>query len=229
MREILAFISDLKREVLEHPVMTHPFWERFREGGLTSKQLQVFSLNYYQHVQRTRLYDAAVLARTPFEGIQAALASILWDEYGEGDMEQTHPAQFRRLLHALQLSEADWKQVSELPELQIYTDIHFRLCTDYPFWIGLGVVGVAMELPIPTLYAYLIEGFKKLGLTEEDLEFFVKHGPMDIHHSSLLLDAMVSHLQQKEDREALRSGAMRSLNARFILMDGLYRIVWNES
>ncbi len=86
-----------------------------------------------------------------------------------------------------------------------------------------------MELPILTLYVYLIEGFKKAGMTEEDLEFFVKHGPMDIHHSSLLLDAMIPHLQGKEDREALRSGALRSLDARSILMDGLYRIVWKES
>lgn len=229
MDETLTFISDLKKEILEHPVMGHPFWARFREGDLTRKQLQVFSLNYYLHVQRTRLYDAAVLARTPFEDIQAALTSILWDEYGEGNMEQTHPAQFRRLLRALQLSEADWNKVSDLPELQIYTDTHFRLCTDYPFWVGLGVVGVAMELPIPTLYEYLIEGFKKAGLTEEDLEFFIKHGPMDIHHSSLLLDVMIPHLQRKEDREVLKWGALRSLNARLILMDGLYRIVWSES
>ncbi|MCI0525876.1 MAG: hypothetical protein L0Y56_00280, partial [Nitrospira sp.] len=48
-------------------------------------------------------------------------------------------------------------------------------------------------------------------------------------HSSLLLDVMIPHLQRKEDREVLKWGALRSLNARLILMDGLYRIVWSES
>lgn len=221
-----GFIEELKQEVLNYPVMSHPFWSRFREGQLTWKQLQNFALHYYQHVKRTRFYDAAVLARTPIEEVQAALASVLWDEYGHGDPEQTHPAQFRRLLHALDLVPAEWENPPDFPELEMYTDIHFRLCTDYNFWVGLGVVGVAMELPIPILYQHLIEGFTKTGIHEQDLEFFVKHGPMDVHHASLLLEAMIPRLERKEDRDALRLGAHRSLDARSILMDGLYRIVW---
>lgn len=221
-----GFIEELKQEVLNYPVMSHPFWSRFRAGQLAWKQLQNFALRYYQHVQRTRLYDAAVLARTPIEGIQAVLASVLWDEYGRGDPEQTHPAQFRRLLRALDLVPAEWENTPDFPELEMYTDIHFRLCTDYGFWVGLGVVGVAMELPIPILYGYLIEGFTKAGLSEEGLEFFVKHGPMDVHHADLLLEAITPHLEREEDRQALRSGALRSMDARSILMDGLCRIVW---
>lgn len=49
------------------------------------EQLCAFALHYYQHVRRTRLYAAAVLSWTPVEEIQAALASVLWDEYGAGD------------------------------------------------------------------------------------------------------------------------------------------------
>lgn len=226
--EASKFLDDLKAEVLNHPVMRHPFWHRFRERSLSKQQTRVFSLHYYEHVKRTRLYAAAVLARTPFEQIQGAIASVLWDEYGQGNIEQTHPAQFRKLLRALHLTEDDWASSTMLPELEMYSDIHFRLCTDYNIWVGLGVVAVAMELPIPTLYEHLVEGFTKSGLNEDDLEFFVKHGPMDVHHANLLLSAMAPYLTLKEDQQALRLGTLRSLDARSILMDGLTRVVWKD-
>lgn len=226
MNKAARFLAGLKKEVLNHPVMSHPFWARFRQGPLTMKQCRTFALNYYQHVRLTRLYDAAVLARAPIEGIQAALASILCDEYGNGDMEQTHPAQFRRLLQALDLTPADWDHAALFPELTIYSDIHYRLCTDYPVWVGLGVVGVAMELPIPVLYQHLIEGLATAGVKKEALEFFVEHGPTDVRHARLLLDSMVPHLGREEDQEAMRLGALRSMDARTILMDGLSKIVW---
>jgi pyrroloquinoline-quinone synthase len=73
---------------------------------------------------------------------------------------------------------------------------------------------------------YMQRFTEELRQKEQDLEFFVKHGPMDVHHASLLLEAMLPHLERKEDQEALRSGALRSLGARLILMNGLYRIVW---
>ena len=226
--EALKFLDDLKAEVLNHPVMRHPFWRRFREDRLAKSQTRVFLLHYYEHVKRTRLYAATVLARTPFEQIQGAIASVLWDEYGQGDMEQTHPAQFRKLLRVVHLTEDDWDSSPVLPELEMYSDVHFRLCTDYNVWVGLGVIGIAMELPIPVLYEHLVDGFRKSGLTEDDLEFFVKHGPMDVQHANLLLSAMVPHLAHLEDRQALRFGALRSMEARSILMDGLTRVVWKD-
>ena len=223
---VTEFISGLKNEVLRHPVMSHPFWSRFREGRLAPRQLQTFGRHYYQHVKRTRLYAAAVLARTPYEEVQMAIASVLWDEYGQGDMNQTHPAQFRRLLRALNLTEAEGDRPDLLPELERYRDTQYRLCTEHDVWIGLGVVALAMELPIPALYEHLVEGFTKCGLKEDDLEFFIKHGPMDVNHANLLLESIFSHLGAGDNRGKLIDGARRSLNARFILMDGLYREVF---
>ena len=221
-----TFRKGLEKDVMAHPVMTHPFWKRFQKGDLDIAQLRVFALKYYCHVKRTRLYAAAALSRTPFEDVQAAIASILWDEYGNGDSNQTHPEQFRRLLLALDLTESQWDGVREIPELATYVDTHYRLCTKSPFWVGLGVVGVAMELPIPTLYDYLVEGFLKSGVKEESLEFFVRHGPMDVHHADLILSAMLPRLQKESDRKAFQLGVTRSLDARSILMDGLTRITW---
>jgi pyrroloquinoline-quinone synthase len=130
------------------------------------------------------------------------------------------------LLRALDLHETDWDSLRILPELEMYADVHYRLCSEYDVWVGLGVVGIAMELPIPRLYEHLVQGFKKSGLEEDDIEFFVRHGPMDVHHADLLIGSLTSQLHDDKDREALQAGARRSMDARFILMDGLYRVVF---
>lgn len=222
------FLAAAKTEVLGHRVMTHPFWDRFEAGGFSRDGLRRFALHYYAHVLRTRLYDAMVLAQAPSEALQAALASILWDEYGRGDASKTHPEQFRLFLKGVGLREAEWRSIPPLPEFEVYTDVHTRLCRDHDVWIGLGVVGLAMEYPIPALYVKLVGGFRKAGIADAALEFFLEHMPTDEVHSSLMENALLPHLEGQPERQArVRDGARRSLDARYLLMDGLSRITFD--
>jgi pyrroloquinoline-quinone synthase len=221
------FLKTIKDEISTHPVMTHRFWSRFENGEFTMKGLKRFSLHYYFHVLQTRLYDAMVLARTPSEAIQTALATILWDEYGRGQPEKTHPAQYRKLLRALDLSENDWTSLMPLPEFEIYRDVHMRLCQDHDFRVGLGVVGLAMEYPIPFLYEKLVRGFRHHGISDDALEFFLEHIPTDEVHSSLMEAAIRPEIGFPEDQTLVRNGVRRSLDARCILMDGMERVTFD--
>ena len=221
-----SFFKKIKSEIQAHPVMFHPFWERFSGGTADREGICRFSIQYYFHVLQTRLYDAMVLSRTPNEQIQAALASILWDEYGQGDATQTHPAQFRRLLSALSLTERDWTKTEPIPEFEIYRDTHFHLCQSYPYRVGLGVVGLAMEYPIPSFYNHLVTGFRRYGLNDEALEFFLEHIPTDQAHSSLMESSLATEITREENREQIRAGVRRSLDARYQMMTGLERITF---
>ena len=91
-------LAALHRLMRGHRVMRHPIWRRLAAGDFSLRQVRPFALQYYLHVSITRLYAAGVLARCADETIQFALASVLWDEYGRGDSQQTHPAQFWRFL-----------------------------------------------------------------------------------------------------------------------------------
>lgn len=221
-----AYLKRVKTEMLSHPVLSHRFWMRFEQAELSREGLRRFSLHYYLHVLQTRLYDAMVLARTPSEPIQAALASILWDEYGRGEASKTHPAQFRKLLRALDLKESDWNSIKPLPEFEAYRDIHLRLCQDYDFRVGLGVVGLAMEYPIPFLYEKLVRGFRHHGIPDGALEFFLEHMPTDEIHSGLMQTAMLPELELSEHQALVSEGMRRSLDARCLLMDGIERVTF---
>jgi len=217
------FLRGIKDEISNHSVIRHPFWGRFEAGEFTEEGLRQFGLQYYLHVLRTRQYDAMVLARTPDEKIQAALAAILWDEYGCGDPAMTHPEQFRKLLRALGLKEADWNGVSPLRELETYIDVHTQLCQSSSIWTSLGVVGLAMEYPIPQFYERLVRGFLKTGLSDHALGFFIEHIPTDEAHSGLMEKVLLPHLDREEHQVLVREGVRRSLDVRHLLMDGLTR------
>jgi pyrroloquinoline-quinone synthase len=219
-----AFLRRLKHLVLGHPVLQHPLWTDLELGYYDRDALKVFSLHYYHHVLRTRLYDAAALAVCPDERIQSALASILWDEYGAGDPARTHPEQFRRVLRAQEIDVARADRAPRLPELEDYSRIHFGMCVPATFWEAMGAVGFAMEWPIPYLYEPVVRGYRRIaGLSDRDLEFFLEHIPTDETHGSLVVDALAAHLGIEAIQEALIRGAMRSMDARERLVEAIAR------
>ena len=77
------FLKRLKREVIGHPALTHPFLERFAEGDADAEGIRTFAIQYYRHVRVSRLYLAALISQCrDDEELQLALAEVLFDEYG---------------------------------------------------------------------------------------------------------------------------------------------------
>jgi len=218
-----VFLRKLKHVVLSHPVLSHPMFLDLEMGNFEVEALRTFSIHYYHHVLRTRLYDAAALACCPDEEIQAALASILWDEYGRGDPERTHPAQFRKVLRALDIDVAAAERTPRLPELEEYSRLHFGLCAPVTFWIAMGAVGFAMEWTIPHLYERLVRGYRVAGLSDDDLEFFLEHIPTDQDHAARIISSLSRHLGDAQVQADLTEGALASLDARQRLIDAIAR------
>jgi pyrroloquinoline-quinone synthase len=221
-----TFLARLKHAVLSHPVLSHPIWSEIELGYYDREALRVFSARYYHHVLRTRLYDAAALACCPLEEVQAALASIVWDEYGHGRLDRTHPAQFRTTLRAQGLDPARVEAMDRLPELEAYSALHFGLCCRETFWKALGAVGFAMEWPIPYMYEPLVRGYRRIaGLSDADLVFFLEHIPTDEDHGALIVGTLRPYLGGAEAQDGILRGAMESMDARERLIEAIYQEV----
>ena len=221
-----SFLPRLKHAVLGHPVLSHPIWTELELGYYDLEGLRTFSIHYYHHVLRTRLYDAAALAYCPDEKIQAALASIVWDEYGHGNPLKSHPEQFRRILRGLGLDPAEIDKLPRLPELEAYSQAHYALCGPGTFWKAMGAVGFAMEWPVPYMYEPLVKAYRKIAdLSDEDLEFILEHIPTDEEHSALMIDSVKPYLDDPAVRRDLMEGALISMDARERLIEAIYERV----
>jgi pyrroloquinoline-quinone synthase len=225
------FLGRLKREVIGHPALVHPFLERFGEGDASEEGVRIFAIQYYRHVQVSRLYLAALISNCrDDEGLQLALAGILFDEYGHLNPEETHPALYRRFLKALGITEKEWEAPRTLPEIELYVETHYALCRHPDVRLGLGALGPASEWPVPPIYVRLTEGLKKsAGLPDDALEIFTSHVTMDVEHARIMMDAVALYAEEEEGQRRVQEGAMRSLDARSVMLDGLYKAVYRES
>ena len=224
------FLQRLKRELIGDPALTHRFLERFAEGSADAEGNRTFAIQYYRHVRVSRLDLAALISNCrDDEGLQLALAEVLFDEYGHLNPDETHPALYRRFLRALSIGEAEWEGPRTLPEIEMYIATHYALSGHPDFRIGLGALGPASEWPVPPIYARLSDGLRKAaGLPDEALEIFTSHVTMDVTHARIMLDAIAPYAQDAEGQRRVREGAMRSLDARSVMLDGLYRAVYRE-
>ena len=224
------FLGRLKREVIGHAALTHPFLERFGEGDASEEGVRTFAIQYYRHVRVSRLYLAALISNCrDDEGLQLALAGILFDEYGHLNPEETHPALYRRFLKALGITEQEWEAPRTLPEIELYIETHYALCRHPDIRLGLGALGPASEWPVPPIYVRLSEGLKKsAGLPDEALEIFTSHVTMDVIHARIMMVAVAPYAEDEEGQRRVWEGAMRSLDARSVMLDGLYKAVYKE-
>jgi pyrroloquinoline-quinone synthase len=224
------FLGRLKREVIGHPALVHPFLERFGEGDASEEGVRAFAIQYYRHVRVSRLYLAALISNCGYdERLQLSLAEILFDEYGHLNPDETHPALYRRFLEALGLSEEEWEAPPTIPEIQLYISAHRELAGDPDTRLGLGALGPASEWPVPPIYVRLAEGLKKAtDLSGDALEIFTSHVTMDVTHARIMMGVIAPYTETEEGQKKVREGAMRSLDARSVMLDGLYRAVYGE-
>jgi pyrroloquinoline-quinone synthase len=224
------FLERLKRDVIGHPALVHPFLERFGDGEAAAEGVREFAIQYYRHVRVSRLYLAALISNCrDDEKLQLTLAEVLMDEYGHLNPAETHPALYRRFLKALEISEEEWEAPRTLPEIEAYISVHYELCRHPDVRLGLGAMGPASEWPVPPIYVRLAEGLKKsAGLPDEALEIFTSHVTMDVTHARIMMEALAPYAEDEEGQRRVREGTLRSLDTRSIMLDGLYRAVFRE-
>ncbi|OQX06344.1 MAG: hypothetical protein BWK73_31115 [Thiothrix lacustris] len=225
-----VFLQELKERVNNHPFLRHPFLQQFSTQPLTFEQARTFALLYYPHILRTRLYQANALGVTPDEGIQAVLADILYDEYGNGNPANSHMEVYRKLLRALDFSETEMANAPITPEQQGYIDTMMRVTQGTDWLAAVGVAGIAGEWPIPPYYRMLLTGLRTVpGITEDALELFVGHIELDIHHSHIVEEAILPYLETREGQASLWRGIELNLNARLVQLSGLQREVFGNA
>jgi len=223
------FLDALEVEVQSHPALHHPFLRRFAQGGHGRLRLWAFGLQHYQLVRVFTSYLEALVKSIPEPEARDWIRRVLEDEYARPhSFDRSHPALYRKFLRALGLSEEDWERAEALPETQAFIERHVELTALRHPAVGLGAVGPGHEWAIPTMFAYLVEGLRNVGVDEKLLEYFTLHIAQDVEHSRLLRMAMARFAETPDNQARIREGARASLDARARFWAGLYRAVFED-
>ncbi|HHT9119726.1 MAG TPA: TenA family transcriptional regulator [Candidatus Hypogeohydataceae bacterium YC41] len=218
------YLESLEEEIRLHPALNHPFLRNFRNGKLTLDRMRIFARQYYLYSRWFSMYVSAVIAKMPDEKPRAYLIKNLYQEYGEGDLQQTHPAIFRRFLRALRLDSPEIERIEPLPETRLFIHEYLFVCREGHFLEALGALGPGTESIVPYIYHSFYEGLRKEpSLHEEDIEFFTLHMQMDVEHSANIKEALLEYAVNRENQALIRQGAMEILGARTVFWNGLER------
>lgn len=223
------FLDALEVEVRGHPALHHPFLRQFAHGGHRRLQLWTFGLQHYQLVRVFTSYLEALLKSIPESEVRDWIHRVLEDEYAHPrSFDRSHSALYRKFLQALGLTDKDWDRAEALPETRAFINHHIELTSLRHYLVGLGAVGPGHEWAIPTMFTYLVDGLRKVGVEEKALEYFTLHIAQDLEHSRLLRMALAHYAETPKNRERIIEGARASLDARARFWDGLHRALFEE-
>ncbi|WP_369010364.1 iron-containing redox enzyme family protein [Nostoc sp. CHAB 5836] len=154
----------------------------------------------------------------PFE-MREELYHNLYDEFGQGNFSQAHPNLFEPLMNSFGRPRED----DINPETCHLLNTKINIC-----WFadglhyGMGGMG-ALELAIPLQQRRVLAHLRRRGLSEEMVKFFVVHCELDEEHGEGWFNAGLPYIRTDEDFQKIFDGAMRMLEARAGVYDGILK------
>lgn len=211
-----AFMVWLKARISSHRVNHSPLFDLFDNDDLSAEEIRFFLANYRVNMQRFHLHVAAYSLVVPFE-MREELYHNLHDEFGQGDFSKAHPNLFEPLMESFGGAREDDINAETCHLLN--TKINLCWFADGLHY-GLGGMG-GLELSIPLQQRRVLAHLRRRGLSEALVEFFVVHCELDEDHGDGWFAAGMPHMKTHEDFQKVFAGAMRMLEARAGVYDGI--------
>jgi pyrroloquinoline quinone (PQQ) biosynthesis protein C len=221
LKKLEAFIPWIKERISTHRVNHHPLFILFDNDDLSSEEIRYFLANYRVNMQRFHLHVAAYSLIVPFK-MREELYHNLHDEFGQGDFSQAHPNLFEPLMDyfgGVREDDIDYINVETCHLLN--TMISLCWFADSLHY-GIGGMG-GLELAIPLQQRRVLAHLRRRELSDDMVRFFIVHCELDEDHGEGWFNAGSPYIVTDEDFQRVFDGAMRMLEARAGLYDGILK------
>ncbi|MEC4815900.1 MAG: iron-containing redox enzyme family protein [Scytonema sp. PMC 1069.18] len=213
-----VFLTWLKQQIQNHRVNSHPLFSLFDNDTLSDEDIRYFLANHWVYTENFHLHIAAYSLSVPFT-MREELFKNIYDEMGRGNFSEAHPNLFLPLLNYF----GGLRPEDINPETCYFFNTQVNLC-----WFadglhyGIGGMG-ALELSVPLQHKRVLDHLIRCGLSPELVKFFVIHCAIDGEHADGWFAAGMPYVRTFEDLQKVFAGAMRILEARVTLYDGILK------
>ncbi len=223
INNISDFMSYLRKRVNKHRVNNNPLFEYFDNDDLSDDEIRYFLTNYRLNMQHFHLHVAAYSLFVPFE-MREELYHNLHDEFGQGDFSKAHPNLFEPLMKFF--GGANSEDINAESCHLLNTKINLCWFAD-GLEYGLGGMG-ALELSIPQQQRRILSHLRRRCVDEKLLEFFIVHCELDEDHGEGWFASGLPFLNTRSQFQKVFSGAMRMLDSRASVYDGILKGILNK-
>jgi len=213
-KNIADLLDDL---VAQHSLLNHPFYRAWSEGTLPKEALQLYAVQYYQHVRAFPENLRQLAGRTG-----GHLGSLIQENLDEElDPAGPHPALWRQFAEAVGVDQNALNDAHPLPGVAVLLDAYDELASQGSLAQAVAAFYV-YEAQVPETAVQKKSGLQQFyNVTEPSaLAYFDVHEEADVRHRSAWRGWLAE--QNHEETFGVLCAAERSLKALWGALDAIY-------
>jgi pyrroloquinoline-quinone synthase len=204
----------------------HPFSRAWAAGELSRAQLGEWAIQHLYYIDPIPQQFAALYARLPdLDARQHLLENLLGEEM-PACPEKRHPDLLRKFARACGVSDERMLRAEQngevLPTSRAMRAWIWELSTIRPLGESCAGIMVALEGQLPTLYPKYVEAMRKMGFSDDDMEFFHVHIEGDTEHAHIGLELTARYSTTPELQTRSIAAVRASAEMRFSMLDGIH-------
>lgn len=204
----------------------HVFSRAWAAGELSRAQLGDWALQHFYYIDPIPQQFALLFSRLPdLDARQHLLENLLGEEMPHAPGKR-HPDLLRKFARACGVNDERIMNAEENGEVLATT----RAMRAW-IWELSGIrhlaescagIMVALEGQLPTLYPKYVEAMRKMGFSEDDMEFFHVHIEGDTEHAHVGLELTQRYATTPELQQRAVAAVRASAEMRFAMLDGIH-------
>ncbi len=205
---------------------THPFSRAWASGELSRAQLGEWAIQHFYYIDPIPQQFAQLFARLPdLDARQHLLENLLGEEMPHARGKR-HPDLLRKFARSCGVSDERIllaEQNNEvLPGTRAMRAWIWELSGIRHLAEACAGIMVALEGQLPTLYPKYVEAMRKMGYSDDDLEFFHVHIEGDTQHAHVGLELTERYATTPELQERSIAAVRSSAAMRYAMLDGIH-------
>ena len=215
-----SFVDQIFKEIVwpaRDRLMDSRYFTDLRNGKLTQRRLQGFSLEH-------TYFNWTLLKGTAIRMLKAENLGAFKGNLSQISEERTHPDLCTKFGMAVGLTEADFE--NHIPTNE--TLLHTSVIVASPLTINNAAAGRSSGMFNETLVQRYSEEFATYlpkapyNLSEDDIEFFIVHGVVDVEHSAQAAEAVARIAQTDRDKELVWYSVRLQAKLKLAKFEGMY-------
>jgi pyrroloquinoline quinone (PQQ) biosynthesis protein C len=214
-----AFVQSLVKEIIEpgiEKLMASAYFSELREGKLSLRRLQGWSLQHYLH-------NLALLRGFALCMVKNAHDPYLYNYFlHQLNEEQTHPELAKRFGLAIGLKPEDFDKATPIFECVAHTSktIHGMLLGSPAENRAAALVNESMVCRYSKEFDTYLR--KHYGLGDSALQFFIVHAVADEEHTRLSAELIARHATEPSVQAKVRQSAEHMVRFKLLKFEGIY-------
>lgn len=204
---------------------THPFSRAWANGELSRAQLGAWAIQHFYYIDPIPQQFALLFSRLPdLDARQHLLENLLGEEMPQTP-EKRHPDLLRKFARSCGVSDERMLNAEAtgevLPTTRAMRSWIWELSGTRTLAEACAGIMVALEGQLPTLYPKYVEAMRKMGFTDDDLEFFHVHIEGDTEHAHIGLELTDRYATTPELQKLAVAAVAASASMRYAMLDGI--------